>query len=57
MNIGINYPLENYGWDFGDPPEEWVPAASLGAWRGETRQTNAQYHRGVPVFMPQAASF
>lgn len=38
MNIGINYPWQNYGWDFGDPPAEWVPAASRSAWREESRQ-------------------
>jgi hypothetical protein len=38
MKIGINYPWEDYGWDFGDPPEEWVPASSRAAWRQEKRQ-------------------
>ena len=38
MKIGINYPWQNYGWDVGGPPEEWVPAAGLADWRAETRR-------------------
>jgi|SRR5208337_4862520 len=27
MNVGINYPWCNYGWDFGTPPSTWSPRA------------------------------
>jgi hypothetical protein len=38
MELGINYPWIDYGWDFGDPPEEWVSASSRAEWRVEKRQ-------------------
>ena len=38
MELGINYPWVNYGWDFGDPPEEWVSASSRAEWRVGKRQ-------------------
>ncbi len=37
MLIGINYPWIDYGWDFGDPPPEWVSASALPAWRQQKR--------------------
>jgi hypothetical protein len=38
MNIGINYPWIDYGWDFGDPPSAWVSAENLSSWREQKRR-------------------
>jgi hypothetical protein len=38
MLVGINYPWIDYGWDFGDPPPEWISSGSLPAWREKKRR-------------------
>ena len=38
MQVGINYPWIDYGWDFGDPPSAWIPAEGLAAWRETKRK-------------------
>ncbi|MBK6798730.1 MAG: hypothetical protein IPG76_18590 [Acidobacteria bacterium] len=38
MEIGINYPWIDYGWDFGDPPPAWVAKENLAAWREQKRR-------------------
>lgn len=37
MQVGINYPWIDYGWDFGDPPPGWA-GADVSAWRAQKRQ-------------------
>jgi hypothetical protein len=37
MQIGINYPWLDYGWDFGDPPPGWA-GTDIAAWRAQKRQ-------------------
>lgn len=37
MQVGINYPWLDYGWDFGDPPPGWA-GADVAAWRAHKRQ-------------------
>ena len=38
MQVGINYPWIDYGWDFGDPPSAWVAADHVAAWRETKRK-------------------
>lgn len=37
MQVGINYPWLDYGWDFGDPPPGWA-GADMAMWRAQKRQ-------------------
>ena len=46
MQIGINYPWIDYGWDFGDPPPAWVVEEDLPGWRSRKRaQIEADFGR------------
>lgn len=38
LQVGINYPWINYGWDFGDPPPGWTGGLSVTEWRARQRQ-------------------
>jgi hypothetical protein len=38
MLVGINYPWIDCGWDFGDPPPEWIAFDNLAAWREKKRK-------------------
>jgi hypothetical protein len=40
MQLGINFPWIDYGWDFGPPPPEWV--YSIGQWRTSKRHRIAK---------------
>lgn len=37
MQVGINYPWIDYGWDFGDPPPGWA-GSDVAAWRAQKRE-------------------
>ncbi len=34
MDVGVNYPWVDYGWDFGEAPPPWRGAGAEPAWRG-----------------------
>jgi hypothetical protein len=38
LQVGINYPWINYGWDFGDPPPGWTGGLSVSEWRERRRR-------------------
>ncbi len=38
LQVGINYPWIDYGWDFGNPPQAWVAWQNLAAWRDAKRK-------------------
>lgn len=38
MQIGVNYPWIDYGWDFGDPPPAWVAADRVEGWKDSRRK-------------------
>lgn len=45
MRVGINYPWVDYGWDFGPPPEAWVPPERAADWRASRRERVAEDFR------------
>lgn len=38
MELGINYPWIDYGWDFGDPPLKWTGGMGVDEWRARKRR-------------------
>lgn len=38
LQVGINYPWINYGWDFGAPPPGWTGGKPLDEWRAQQRR-------------------
>lgn len=37
--VGINYPWKNYGWDFGNPPQEYIPQNWVkSTWQSEVKK-------------------
>ncbi len=45
MRVGINYPWIDYGWDFGPPPEAWVPPGRAAGWSAARRRRIADDFR------------
>lgn len=45
LQVGINYPWLDYGWDFGDPPAAWVGPQYAAEWREKKRRQIAEDFR------------